>query len=82
MWNYGWTYQGQKSPPSAPAHGHGEDSNWLDLVSRGWTRRFDGVHGGYVWDGGWQWWLAVVVVVIVVVFCNRCSCFFAVSGDE
>lgn len=56
MWNYGWTYQGQKSPPSAPAHGHGEDSNWLDLVSRGWTRRFDGVHGGYVWDGGWQWW--------------------------
>lgn len=40
---------------------------WLPEVG---PAQFDGVHGGYVWDGGWQWWLYSVVV------------FVAVSGDE
>ena len=61
---YGWTYQCQKSPPSAPAHGHSDDSNWLDLVTRDRT--------GEVWRRLWRicvgWWLAVVVVL-------SCNCY-------
>ena len=30
-------------------------TGWIWLPEIG-PARFDGVYGGYVWDGGWQWW--------------------------